>query len=206
MPVAGSFAGVSARAFGFTGQNEDIGASVIMVPTSVAKTGTGSTATILSSGAVEFSSCTGLSLNGVFTSAFDNYMVVLRLSDDSATSWNLQCRWRVGGADNSTASSYVAQLVSALSTTISGARTTSNIAVAAIFEEDVSQQGMTMHVYRPFLAQPTAARSVTVSAASSAGIRDHAFTHNQSTSYDGFTFISSSPAMTGKVSVYGLKG
>jgi hypothetical protein len=49
---------------------------VIMTPTSIAHAGT--SASINADGGVDFTAVTSLSLNGVFTSAHDNYLIVIR--------------------------------------------------------------------------------------------------------------------------------
>lgn len=174
---------------------------VVMTPTSVDKTGTGSTATINSDGSVTFSSCATLSLNGVFTSSYDTYMVVLR--GDCSSAANVGYRLRVGGTDNSTASSYVYQELEATSTTITGVRITGDQGRFCAFN-NTQENGAIVYIYGPFLAQPTAWRSVTANDASSARIDDYAGTHNQSTSYDGFTMIPGSGSITGLVTVFGF--
>jgi hypothetical protein len=175
---------------------------ILMTPTSVDKTGTGSTATVSANGSVEFSSCATLSLNGVFSTDYDNYMIVLR--GDCSSAANVGYRLRVGGTDNSTASSYVYQELEAASTTVGGARITDNIGRFCPFN-NTQENGAIVHIYGPFLAQPTAWRSVTANDASSARIDDYAGTHNQSTSYDGFTMIPGTGSITGRVAVYGMR-
>jgi hypothetical protein len=91
---------------------------VVMTPTSVAKTGTGSTATINSDGSVVFDLCTTLSLNGVFTSSYDNYMIVMRATTSLAWPY-FNSRLRASGTDNTTASSYTNQYLTANGTTVS---------------------------------------------------------------------------------------
>lgn len=174
---------------------------VLIKPSSVAKTGASSTATINAGGSVTFSLCETLSLNGVFSSTYDNYIVDMHAIDDGTTFLRL----RVSGTDNSTANSYVSQLLDASSTTVSGARFTGDLA-RSFYSDRNKPNGNTMYMYGPHLAQPTAGRSVNANAISSARLVDWAWTHNQSTSYDGFTLIRTSTAVTmsGLIKVYGL--
>jgi hypothetical protein len=174
---------------------------ILVTPTSVNKTGTLSTATINTSGSVSFSFCETLSLNGVFSSVFDNYVIDMRGKDDGTTFLRL----RIAGVDNVTASSYTTQLLDANST-VSGARFTENFARALYSNRD-DPNGNTMYIYGPNLAQPTTGRSINTNSISSARIVDWAWTHNQSIPYDGFTILrtSTSVTMSGVIKVYGLR-
>lgn len=177
-------------------------ATNLVIPTSVDKAGVGSTATINTNGSVTFSACTSLSLNGVFTSDFDNYMISLRMVgtvDGDA----MGLRLRSSGTDNSTASSYVRQYIQASSTTVDGARATSNLTYIGACDNE-QRSGITAYLYGPFLSQPTAIRGIDASGNVGAYIIDFASTHNQSASYDGFTLFPASGSFTGRVSVYGL--
>jgi len=73
--------------------------SRLIVPTSVAVgSGSGSVGT---SGAVTFSGASSISLNGCFSSAYDNYKILLELT--GSTNNVATMRMRVGGVDNSSA-------------------------------------------------------------------------------------------------------
>ncbi len=204
MPTIGTRGNAAARGYGFTGAAPEVlGGMVLMTPTSIASTGTGNSSSIGENGSVTFSSCATLSLNGVFTSSYDNYMMVMR-SNTSTTS-NYQVRLRVGGTDNSTASSYTYQYIQASSTTVVAGRTTTNFGYINA-GANTRRDGTTVYFYGPNLAQPTAFRSVTMYDANSAVIFDMANTHNQSTAYDGFTLFTDIGTATGLVTVYGLGG
>jgi hypothetical protein len=176
----------------------------LITPTSVAVTGAGSSATINAGGSVTFATAATLSLNGVFSSLYDNYVIDCRLKTDKGSKEDIRIRMRLSGTDNTTASSYVSQRLRADSTTVNGARTTADYGLIMNTETDVNAEGFTGYVYGPSLAQPTAWRCVVVNADSSAGIDDYAGTHNQSTAYDGFTCIYSPTHFTGLIKVYGL--
>lgn len=173
---------------------------VTMTPTSVAKTGTGSTATINTNGSVTFSTCATLSLNGVFTSSYDNYMVAVRSVGSGLAS--LQIRLRASGTDNSTTSSYVAQELTAVGTTISAVRNTTTAGYVGS-STSTQREGHIFYLFGPQLSQATAYRTVSVSGNISASIYDYAGTHNQATSYDGFTIICSG-TFSGLMTVYGF--
>ena len=174
---------------------------VSMTPTSISYSGT--SATINTNGGVDFTAVTSLSLNGVFTSNHDNYLVVIQLQGD-VTGAYLQARLRAAGTDNSTASSYVRQRLDANNITIQSDRTTSDL-THILRELSAITSGCDLYVYGPALAQPTAMRSVTVGGRNGGWISDLATSHNQSVSYDGFTIYPTSGNVTGNVHVFGYE-
>lgn len=173
---------------------------VVMPPTSIAYSGT--SASINTDKSVTFTSVTTLSLNGVFTSSYDNYMVTMRFTNTAFD--YIQYRLRLSGTDNSTASSYVYQSLNASGLgTPSGSRSTNNQGRLAV-GNSTQREGLTLFMFGPSMAQPTAARTITVDDRSSAGIWDHASTHNQSTAYDGLTIFPASGNMSGLLTVFGF--
>lgn len=186
----------------FVFAGEELGGMVLLTPTSIAYSGT--SATVGANGSVEFSACTSLSLNGVFSADYDNYMIVF--AGDSSATTDGAIRWRASGTDNSTASSYVRQYLYADGSLLGAARDTLDYA-RIIGLKASTEVGISIFVYGPHLAQPTAYRTVQQTAfTSGVGILDIAGTHNQSTSYDGFTVYPLSGNVSGLVSVYGLVG
>ena len=176
-------------------------ATNLVTPTSISSTGTGNSSSIGANGSVTFSSCATLSLNGVFTSDYDNYMLICRHSVTAND--GLLFRLRAGGTDNSTASSYVYQYWFADSSSVTAARTTNNYGQMSA-RGNTQRAGFTAYIYGPNLAQPTAYRSVIADDYLSGTITDFGGTHNQSVSYDGLTIYGSLYAFTGLISVYGL--
>jgi hypothetical protein len=175
---------------------------VSMKPTSIAHSGT--SASINADGGVDFTAVTELSLNGVFTSDYDNYLVVLGY-DCSVDTVALQIRLRVSGAD-ATAANYARQYLQASGTSVGALRLTgaTNWAVAG---GDV-ENGETIHIYGAFLAQPTAYRHVSTNSYTSGQDReilDNAGTHSLSTSYDGFTLFPDTGSITGNIHVFGYE-
>jgi hypothetical protein len=178
---------------------------VVMTPTSIVSTGTGNSSSINSDGSVTFSSCATLSLNGVFTSSYDNYMVAIRgtSSDDAGT---VGARLRASTTDAS-GTNYTRQRLDASGTTVGAGRDTSAATYTRLMVLDDGQRsGGVAYVFGPYLAQPTAFRSVSASAYLDAYIRDWASTHSLSTSYDGITLANEFGAATisGLVTVFGF--
>lgn len=174
---------------------------VTMTPTSTAKTGTGSSATINTNGSVTFSSCETLSLNGVFTSSYDNYMIVSRHVGSGGAF--IYMRLRASGTDNSTASSYVTQQLQPSGAGLNPSRTTLTAGFIG-WTGNNQRQGFTAYLFGPQLAQATAWRSVGVDDISNADLVDEAGTHNQATSYDGITIYPSGGSFSGLITVYGF--
>lgn len=173
---------------------------VLMKATSIDYNGT--SATLGENGQVTFNAVTSLSLNGCFSADFDNYVVSVRLN--ASAPLVVEFRLRASGSDNSTASSYTRQVLQVDNTSVSASRSTGDKGrLNAAY--GTQRAGFDWHVYGPYLTQPTATRSITVSDASSAYIEEYACTHNQSTSYDGFTFIPSSGNITGALTVMGVR-
>jgi len=184
---------------------------VLIAPSSVDVTGGGSeTATINAGGSVTFSACATLSLNDVFSSTYDNYIIDMRhAKDPSGTQVNLLCRLRSSGTDESSGSdgstgNYTYQVLRATSTTVDGSRTSSYTYALIQITDNEQKDGHTSYFYGPYLSQPTAIRSVNINSNQNAEIRDMAITHGLSTAYDGFTLYPSGGSFDGLIKVYGL--
>ena len=174
---------------------------ILLTPTSIAYTGT--SATVSANGSVSFSACSSLSLNGVFSADYDNYMVVAWTKHTTGTQPGY-LRLRAGGTDNSTASSYVRQNIEVNGTVIAAGRVTDTR--ANLFAPcNNPLDGTIINFYGPYLAQPTAMRSITQVGINGAYIADGAATHNQSVAYDGFTMYVVSGVYGGRVAVYGMR-
>jgi hypothetical protein len=207
MPLVASRANASAKAFGFSAAlaGEELGGMVLMTPTSIASTGTGNSSSIGANGSVTFSSCATLSLNGVFTSDYDNYMVVMRRSA-SAASITLTARLRDSTPADASGTDYTRQYLYASSTSVTAARETAQTSFRFGAASSIQRDGDVVYIYGPNLVQPTAIRNVGVFSNSDADLIDAASTHSLSTAYSGITVIASTGTISGLVSVYGLGG
>jgi hypothetical protein len=209
MPLVAARANAGAFGLGWSALSEppeELGGMALLTPTSVDITGSGSeTATTNPNGSVEFTACSLLRLNGVFSTDYDNYMVSIRSTVSSATI--MRSRLSSSGSDEDSASNYyTVQVLYGNGTFIVGQRGSGNTNTLAYVTSTLST-GIVAHWYGPYLTQPTAGRSVTVDGYSNAELYDVAFTHSLSTSYDGFSLLSDSgQTFTGLVSVYGLVG
>lgn len=173
----------------------------LVTPTSVAKTGTGSTATINTNGSVSFSSCTTLSLNGVFTSTYRNYMVVTRVTS-ADTSVSVVVNLRASGVNAGGTTDYNYQVYNINGTS----ETTSNVGILGYWPIYISSTitgGAIVYFYNPQRSEPSAARAISMNT-NGPSIVEYAMNHELSTSYDGFTLSPLTSSMTGLVCVYGL--
>lgn len=171
---------------------------VVMTPDSIDYVGT--SATINSDGSINAVGVSSLSLNNVFTSEYDNYMIVGSVSGAVTT---LQCRLRVGGVDNSTATSYPHQNISANGSAYGANRVTGNNYWRIVTYGVEKGSSFTSYIFGPQLSQATAMRSVSVlSGSGSPEIADWAGTHTVSAAYDGCSFINSSNFL--KLTVFGF--
>ena len=173
---------------------------VLVKPTSINHSGT--SASIGANGQVTFTAVTSLSLNGVFSADFDNYVIAIRASCSGDAS--LLGRYRASGTDAS-ATNYTNQRLLADSTTVSAARTASQAFFASGYLSSTARNGVHVTLYGPNIAQPTASRCVTASGYAGGYIQDEAGTHSLSTSYDGVTFYLASLNMTGTLTVMGVR-
>lgn len=204
MPLTTTFAGASIRGLGWgaaSGPAAPSSAMELLTPTSISNTS--GTASIGTNGVVTYTSVLDVSLNGVFSATYDNYLLVINVK--SAAADFLNCRWRAAGTDNTSTSSYVDQRIEINGTNEFGVRNTRNKGQIIEMGPSTNPNAISLYVYGPFLTQPTAARSVSNSSAGMGySIFDYAFTHNASASYDGVTLFADSNAITGTVAVYGL--
>jgi hypothetical protein len=168
---------------------------VVMTPSSIAYSGT--SASINADGSVVFSACSSLSLNGVFTSDYDNYMIVSRQT--GSTFIDINYRMLLAGIDSNTG--YTSQGLFVSSTSVTATRySISYVSVTSSERRD----GTTIYLFGPALAQPTALRSLNAYGRDGGRIVDYAATHSVSTAYDGLYLATSSGTMTGLVTVFGF--
>lgn len=178
-----------------------------IVPSSVAVgSGTGSADSL---GTVTFTTVSSVSLNGVFSSTYTNYRIVVML-DASAASAEFDMRMRVSGSDNSSANYTWTRYGSvgsngAYSSAYSGTSLSTFFRLVPI--SGTYSTGAVIDVIAPFDS------SYNTSVFNQGGYMDTVtgnwFMGNMggimsvTTSYDGFTIFPNTGNLTGTVSVYG---
>ncbi len=178
---------------------------VAVVPSSIS-VGSGS-ASASAVGAISITSASSVSINGVFSSSYDNYKIVFSNMTGSGASQNIRFRLRKSGTDNSSNIYYI-QYISANNTSIGGARVTQTQWVVG----DVRDQGpmaLTLDLFNPNNAS-VKTNCLTFDMQNSTTepiLYFAALTHDLASSadFDGFTIFPASGTMSGQVSVYGYR-
>jgi len=156
---------------------------VAITPTSVTRTGTGSTASINSDGSVVFGSCNTLTVNGVFSSAYDNYLINIRYLYVSGLDY-LSMRLSSNGTDS--VSGYAYQRFEADGTNFVAARSMSETS-GLIGYGSMTESGVSVYLYSPFLVETTSYRSIGATYYTGSGFYEPIGEHLVSSSYNGFT-------------------
>jgi hypothetical protein len=173
-----------------------------VVPTSV-QVGSGS-ATVNANGTVSFSGATAISLNGVFTSAYRNYKIIVNINTISATS-NLRLRLRNAGTDITTANHFQGGLVSRANGTGAfsiAAATDSGFYINYLLSGYPANSEV--NVYAPEVNQITSVSAISNGVESSQiSMVSIAGQQSAASVADGFTIFPATGNLAGTVQVYG---
>jgi hypothetical protein len=185
----------------FTGSASAPGMELV-TPTSVVN-GTAS------GGAVSFSAVSSVSLNGVFSATYENYVIRINITNSSTSGAFINARMRTGGSDESGAS-YRSQRLYQLGTSVVGAENPSANTVMSLgymASTVPTSPVVDCRVFSPFSAARTSIVSDGVYIGS-----DSSFVQNRiaaqifnTTSYDSISFLAESGTMTGTIRIYGLR-
>jgi hypothetical protein len=171
-----------------------------IVPSSVAVgSGTGSASSL---GTVTFSGASSVSLNGVFSSTYNNYLIQMNNVTGNAGFVGLRLRT----STDESGAQYFTQELAGIGSSAVAARTSSGTSWLACFRIESAYQNLgSMVIYNPFNTVVTTAESSLTTAANGSGIDFTYFGRglNTTTSYTGFTVIASANNITGSLSVYG---
>lgn len=171
-------------------------AYVLVKPTSVSTTS--GTATINSSGSVTLSTAVNFKANGVFTSTYENYFMVLTYT--TATVGFTGFRYMAAGVEE--AASYNEIIMRAAASAWSVTQSSGN-SLGRIIENDTSQiNNVYTMFFRPQMTNRKVSRSWGQPGTSSNVVYDVQVVNTTTTAYDG-VYIPTT-AMTGLVSFYGL--
>jgi hypothetical protein len=173
---------------------------VPITPTSVAVgSGTGSSS---GNGLVTFSGVSSVSLNGVFSSTYNSYRIVLVPTTASTTGINVTCRLRAAGTDNSTASSYLTQSIYGTSTSALASQDIQAqwYIIDSYKTADQAQAAAIIEMYKPNQAVVTTQITNMYFSGLSA---QRAGYQTATTQFDGFTISASTGTIGGTISVYG---
>ena len=175
---------------------------VVITPTSVSKVN--GSISIRSDGSVAFTNIDVAYINGVFTSEYDNYMVVINHSETSAGGANYIMRLTSGGTANT--GSYTRQILYINGSTATASRANTNYFVTG--STAAYRSGQTVYFFGPYLTQRTVMRSLTGTgypSSTPAVLADFASLLDADYSADGFSLIpGSSQLSSGSLTVFGF--
>jgi hypothetical protein len=164
--------------------------------------GTGSAS---ATGQVTFSLASSVSLNGVFSATYQNYMVVMNISARSTTNY-IRLRWRVGGVDNTTAD-YDYQYLRAITTTVGaneGLNQTAADFITSSTNETTTSVATMSNVFQN-TAEAYFQNQSNVGVPNGPGYLEMLCGGiNASTSFDGVTFFATAGTFSGLIMVYGM--
>jgi hypothetical protein len=177
----------------------------LVVPTSVS-VGSGSFA-LSSNGQLTFTGASSVSLNGCFTSAYDNYKITFDTTASVGTDSALSLRYRSSGSDIST-STYVNQRIVGFSTTIitsANVTGTDRHPLSFVHSTRADLYYAAIELKNPFLARKKLFRAEIHVPDSNPTyyIESHAGWNTTSTSCDGFSIFTAGTSISGTIRVYG---
>lgn len=176
---------------------------ISMTPTSIAYSGT--SAGINADGGVDFSGIFELELRGVFSTNYENYVLVI---NNTCTGERTIVSQLMSGTTRDSALNYANQALFGNGGSVTGTRSTGaggfNIAFAG--GSGTLTGGSHIMIYGPYLSQPTVFRSVISRPTSGAVTDERCGTNSSSSSYDGiYLSINSADTMTGTIHVFGYE-
>jgi len=177
-----------------------------IVPSSVAVgSGTGSADSL---GTVTFTGASSVSLNGVFSSTYDNYVFVVNLTSVTTDNDSF-IRLRTGGTDN-TASVYggaVSYMNSASSSGSASFGATQSYWTTQYMASAHTAGEFIMNIFNPYLARQTGAtgHQVRHNSSSTGDVESRlgSFVHGAATSFDSLTYGRATGTATGTIQIYG---
>jgi hypothetical protein len=146
------------------------------------------------------SATTSLSINSCFTSTYRNYQIVLNITGAGAE--GIGFRLRASSTDATTNYNY--QYIEAKSTTVSGARSASATSILLSAIRGTGNTLVNFTVSKPQEATNTSFVSSSQDPDGGASLFLMSGSNTNNTAYDGLTIFTTTNAMTGTVSVYGL--
>ena len=185
--------------------NRNVGGLNLVVPASVS-VGSGSF-TLSANGQVTFTGASSVSINGCFTSAYDNYRITLDPTASVGTDSALSFRYRASGSDLST-STYVNQRTVGFNTTIitsANVTGTSLHPLSLIHSTRADLYYASIELRNPFLARKKLYRAEihVPDSTPTYYIESHAGWNTTSTSFDGFSIFTAGTSISGTIRIYG---
>jgi hypothetical protein len=171
----------------------------LLTPTSIAATG--GSGSISTNGVVSFTSASAISLNGVFSSTYENYRVLFKGSLATG-SQNLNLRLRVGGSNNTTSNHfYYGVTGGGITVTSFGSSSQSEILLGTT--STVDPDFFVLDFMNPQLSSRATVLVGNYVYSGNGTIRNLYAAQSQLISFDGFSIYPASSTISGTISVYG---
>lgn len=157
----------------------------------------------LSGAKISYTAATSVTVNGVFDSTYDHYLLV-GSSVLVTGSERLYVQLASGGSTD-TATNYRWQRLRVIDNAFTGSSASSQDDMRVVNTNTGPLVGYQCYVWGPALAQSTAMRVTGTSYSSGAQIFEYAGAHSTASAYDGFTLTTQSVTThTGSLLVYGF--
>jgi len=174
-------------------------ASALTLVTATSTANTGGTVTS-SNGRVTVAGSSSVSLNGVFTSTYHNYVILVDTLEAAAVGPNnINLRLRAASSDTSSSTYYAGQIYGTYAGTAGGSANNGVAQFPIVGLKTTKQQMAKIEVFSPQAATITTIHSIGVSndaQSNFAGYQDGA------TQYDGFTLFMATSNFSGNITVY----
>ena len=173
---------------------------VPIVPSSISVSG--GTATVASDGTVSFTSCTGINVNGIFSSTFKNYVMVCE-SETTGSACDIYGQLVTSGG-TALSSGYVGGRIG-VSNTGSTASNWQGASGVIILSRSNGANGFafTANIYNPFVAKQ---KKITTNFLEISTVGVQGYTNPSTTSYTNISFYANGTTMnTGTVKFYGIR-
>lgn len=146
-----------------------------------------------------FSAGSAVSVNGCFTSTYDNYRILI--SALFSTDESLRARLRLAGTD-ATGGTYTYQRVIGSTTTVStvGGSTETSFYLG---DSSTTVSAWSLDIFNP--ARAAATQHATLNFRTDRTCQTIVGSHTTATAYDGITFFPASGTMTGTIRIYGYR-
>jgi hypothetical protein len=151
-----------------------------------------------------FSAAGSVSLNNLFSAAYDDYRIMITITGSSAGG-GINVRLRAGGVDNSSANYYNNRMYAYL-TTVASEGAGAETAFGATLERSAGNSVGAYDFFMPFATNITSMVGLNTFLYGTA--QHTSFKSGQTTvttSYDGFTLFPNSGTITGNLEVYGYR-
>lgn len=174
---------------------------VPVIPSTIAVSG--GTATANSLGVVSFTGTTSVSLNGVFSSQYDNYRIIYKIDSSTVVTF-ANMRLRASGTDN-TASVYSRNGIVQIGSNAAGASNELSTSYFACGWVDTDANASQIDLYNPNKALATSGNFMVRGFAGGTAFFAGSYKHASANAFDGVTFYSASGSQSGTIQVYGYR-